>query len=659
MGQIGGICDLLIPGYPEGSDITILNTAYIGRRKNSDGKIQKDYISLLFKDNVTGQKHIHNIFEPEYTYYKLKDMYQLDHHLFFIDKDKVEPVTCKYSELLRDIAKQTGNEEFFYDNIRSGNSGENRKLHTLNNIFSSDINVEDYYRMLFAREYKNEPIQLNKAYLDIETDGIHQVGDFPEMGEVPINAVAFMDERSGTIYQFLLENDANPLIAQYKEQLQEPGMMDKIQKFITKSVGGYKKAKKYGVDNLKLQFLFFREEIELIQALFDVINQTSPDILLIWNMAFDLNYIIARIEALGYDPKSIICDPRIETQYLKYYVDERNKNEFAERGDFVNCSQFLVWLDQMIHFASRRKGRGQFASFKLDDIGHDIARVNKLDYSYITTKIEMLPYLNYLVFSWYNLMDVIVQKCIESKTADVDYIFTKCLVNNTRYEKGHRQSVYLANRFTKDFYNYGYIIGNNVNKWNEKPATKYPGAMVGDPLHNSDYAVLYINGQPTLLAANVIDYDYKSLYPSITLENNMAPNTQIGRIELPDPISYMEHPDMYASNEDPAKYSRSGEFLENMMSGNHLEFCKRWLHLGDFHEVEDDMFEYFMQNIPTGAPPSLHPRDTIYFSSEPRNAIEFMSGDYTGARNALFFYADKPGSYEELVSTIRKDAYIQ
>ena len=81
----------------------------------------------MFKDNDTGEKHVHNIFEPEYTYYKLKDAYQLDHHLFFIDKDKVDPVTCKYSDLLKDIAMTTGNEEFSMTILETEIEGENRK----------------------------------------------------------------------------------------------------------------------------------------------------------------------------------------------------------------------------------------------------------------------------------------------------------------------------------------------------------------------------------------------------------------------------------------------------------------------------------------------------------------------------------------------------
>ena len=104
-------------------------------------------------------------------------------------------------------------------------------------------------------------------------------------------------------------------------------------------------------------------------------------------------------------------------------------------------------------------------------------------------------------------MDTIVQKCIESKSDDCSYIFMKALVNNTRYNKVHRQSTYLANRFTKDFMGYGYIIGNNVNKWNEKPKEKYSGAMVHDVTHNTTYAMMQVMGRYVLIAANVIDFD--------------------------------------------------------------------------------------------------------------------------------------------------------
>ena len=80
---------------------------------------------------------------------------------------------------------------------------------------------------------------------------------------------------------------------------------------------------------------------------------------------------------------------------------------------------------------------------------------------------------------------------------------------------------------------------------------------------------------------------YKSLYPSIDLENNIAPNTQLGRIIIPDKVYKNEN----AYNNE--KYERGGEFIENLVTDNIIEFCSRWLHLANFVEFLDDMNEYY------------------------------------------------------------------
>jgi len=508
--------ELIIPGYPKGSNLTILNTAYCGRKvletEDEEGEIKKsvtkDFIAILFRDNDKGVKKVHVIYEPLYTFYLLDEDYELpDHNLFFIEKDKVVPITCKYADILKCIAEVTDNKEFYMENVANQNAAENRKLHMHPSVFMSDMNVENYYRFLFSLSYKNEPFKLKKGFLDIETDGRYAASDFPEPGEVPINAIAFCDEANNVTYQFLLDDPRNPEIEKFKKYIDTHDIVSELRQFVIDSVGGYKKAVKFGVDKMDYKLVFFKDERELIRTMFQVINRVVPDFMMIWNMAFDLNYIIARCEVLGMDPMDVICDKRVEQQFLRFYVDERNKNSYEERGDFVSVSTFTVWIDQMISFASRRKGRGRYASFKLDAIGEDVANVNKLDYSHITRHIEMLPYKDFKTFSFYNVMDVIVQKCIETVTQDCEYVFTKCLVNNTIYPKCHRQSVYLANRFAKDFYQAGYIIGNNKNLWNEKPTTKFPGAMVGDPTHNEPATMMKINGRPSMLSNNAVDFD--------------------------------------------------------------------------------------------------------------------------------------------------------
>ena len=79
------------------------------------------------------------------------------------------------------------------------------------------------------------------------------------------------------------------------------------------------------------------------------------------------------------------------------------------------------------------------------------------------------------------------------------------------------------------------------------------------------------------------------MYPSIILENNIAPNTQIGRIIIDETVYKGEN-----AYNNP-KYSRGGEFIENMVTDNHIEFCKRWFHLAGFKEILQDMQEYYQK----------------------------------------------------------------
>lgn len=660
------VMELIIPGYPKGSNLTIINTAYVGRRKNEEGKLEKDFLLILFRDNDIGAKKVHIIYEPLYTFYKLKNGYEEpDYNLFFIEKEKVNPYTCKYADILAAIAEVTDNTDFYMDNISDRNMSENRKLHLCTNIFMSDMDVENYYRFLFGLSYTNETFKIAKGFVDIETDGRYAIGDFPEPGEVPINAIAYCDEAHNVTYQFIFNDKRNPEVEKYKQDFNASPILEELHSFVINAVGGYKKAVKFGVDKMEYKIVFFDDELEMITKMFEVINRTVPDFIEFWNWDFDMNYIIARIENLGADPLDIICDSRINLKLLRFYVDERNKSKFEERNDFLSISGYSVWLDQMIQFASRRKGRSKFVSYRLDAIGEDVAGVRKLDYSHITKNINMLPYLDMKTFSFYNVMDVIVQKCIEVSTQDIEYIFTKCLVNNTVYSKGHRQSVYLTNRFSKDFYEYGYIIGNNKNRWNEKPKTKFPGAMVGDPLHNDFEKVsLKINGRPTLLVNNAVDFDYSSLYPSIILENNLAPNTQIGKIIIEDPedpnkkISLNEHQNMYSSDDEIAKYSRGGEFLENLMSGNPLEFCRRWMMLGSIYDVLEDIREYYKYNKYIGKPLEYGNKDVVYYTKDKGfDCVEFYK-DYTYDSVVSFQNTLDNTTKKDIKENIRKGAIL-
>ena len=575
----------LINGYPQNSNLTLMNVIYEFPKKNEEtGTYDDDYILIVYKDDDTGKKYHQYIYKPDFEFYKLKDEYSTDHNLFIVEKEKTDKITTRYRDLLKTIASITGNEDFYYGNIEAGNFKANQALHTLPNILFSDTNIEDHYRFRFDMEYQNSICPITKSYFDIEVDSIDMESDFPEMGECPVNAISCIIESTKTICVFLLRNQNNPLIQEFEDSINQ-NLFKELQEFIIENVGGSNKAAKYGVDDLNFEFRFFDEEIKLLYDFFRFVNINEPDFLLAWNMAFDIPYIYQRIINLGYDPAQIMCHKDFERKVVKIFLDNRNKDVFAERCDKYTVSSYTVFLDQLIQFASRRKGQSAFKSFKLDDIGDVIAEVRKLDYSHITRNIAKLPYLDYKTFVFYNIMDTIVQKCIESKTGDIDYIFGKCVVNNTRYDKGHRQTVYLTNRGAKEFYLQGFIIGNNVNRNNE--TVPYPGALVGKPRNNSNYSKLKQNGEILNIMDNMVDFDYKSLYPSIDRENNMAPNTQIGKLIIEDKIYELENP------YNMEFYYRGGRFMMDYSSGNYLEFGKRWFNLASIREFMDDCIEYF------------------------------------------------------------------
>ena len=347
----------MLKNFKEGSNISILDTIYeYPKKDNETGKYKKDFIDIIFKDNDTGKKYHQTIYEPEYEYFMLKDDINIDHNLFFASKEDCIPIRTKYNSLLKDIAERTGNLDAFYNNIREGNRIRNNRLHYIPELLNSDMNIEDYYRLQFSLNYENAPSILTKSFFDIEADTINMKGDFPELGECPVNAISYLDETSNKVTVFLLRNPDNPLIQEFEDSINDE-LFKELQEFIIDNAGGLSKAKKYNIDNLKFEFRFFdlEDEIRLIKSFFDTVNTDIPDFLLAWNMPFDIPYLYERMIKLGYDPRYIMCHKDFKEKIAKYFIDEQHKNDYEARGDRFTVSGYTVYLDLLIHFACKKQ----------------------------------------------------------------------------------------------------------------------------------------------------------------------------------------------------------------------------------------------------------------------------------------------------------------
>ena len=579
---------LELEGYPAGSDITVMNVYY--NRYDYSKKLE-DYVTIVFKDNVTKQKHIRVIKSPKYTYYLAKPEIQIDHNMHFIDMNLVDPVTCNYRDILYSIAEKTGNMDIYMDNIKNGNSRVNSLLYMHPRVFGADMDILNYIRMEFASTYTNTPNPVSIAFFDIETDIINALDfDAIEPGSCPVNAISLYNKSTNTVYSFILRNPANPQIKELEDNMKKdfPKYRQKVLDFITKNINhdtNEDKMAKYGLSNLNLQVGFFDTEEEELVTFFGILKNLNPDFAVAYNIAFDLPYLIKRLEVLGLEPVKVIGNDDFPVHFCYYYIDEMNANEPQEKKDFYAISSYVTYLDQMVIYASRRKGQAAIQSYSLDSVGGLECNVRKLDYHNITGQFAKFAYLAFETFWLYNINDTIVQACIDAQTEDITYMFNSAIEMNTAYQKIFRQTVYEYNKayeFYKD--HEGVIIGNNINKFGKKPEEKFPGAFVARPEKINDKNKADANNIKIWKYYNANDFDYKRLYPSLLQEFNMAPHTQIGKVIIKDPPY---------KDPDEVRLDPGASFCENLTSYNFIEFCHRWLNLANAEQLTQDINEYF------------------------------------------------------------------
>ena len=596
--------DQLIPSYPLGSDLVILDATYHFPNKQQVESYNgvktvytPDTMTIVYKDNTTGKKGIEVIEKPNYVFYMLKNNIPTPKYdMFFTDMKNLDEIKCKYRDVNKAIAEKldqyegtTKYTDLFKKNVRDGNYKANMEFQKSRRVFGSDIPINDFYRMRFAEQYKNTETPVSRAYLDIEVDVKLSPTDFPTNGNCPINAISYFEHDTKRLFTFLLnQKDVNPKSNEFCTTVDNREFNEEFKGFLNETLGS-EKVKDFKLENIQTKVLVYDDELTLLKDLFGYINYTKPDFLMVWNMSFDIPFIINRILALGGNPKEIMCIHDISPLYENCnYIVDSDHEDFSTKGDYADITSYTVYLDQLIQFASRRRGGAQYRSYSLDYIGNEMAGVQKLHYENIAANVMELPYNDYRTFVKYNMMDVLVQYCIEFKADDILYVFDKALLNCTEYKKVHRQTIYLSNRATIMFKNFGnYVLGNNLNKFKPKPTVKYEGAYVADPCKFGDKYKDKVNGVPIMRASNAIDFDFTRLYPSITQEYNMAPNTEIGYIKIPNKIYEAEN----ATHNE--KYTRSGQFIEDMTSECDIEFAHRWFNLASFKEAYADIIEYF------------------------------------------------------------------
>lgn len=539
------------------------------------GYIDKKYtdeLAIVYRNEETKEKEIKIIREPEFEFRLAKDNILIEQeHLNYIPLEDTEIVQLKYKDLFLQIAREIDSynedenkteEKLYFNNIKQRKNYENNNFHHFNRIFGTDINIEDYYKGKWLRQYNPSNKTITKSFTDIEVDSI-EIDGFPNEEEAlcPVNAITFLYSPKKLVVTLLLRNPNNPLIEELEEEKKE---------FI-------KELKKELGEEYTYKLLFYDDEYTLLADYFTLNNKYKPDFDLIWNMPFDIQTIINRMARLkpSEDHLQHICPEEFPEHMKKAVFHKDKKHQKAEdKNDWFECTSYTMWIDALALYASIRKGMGVKDSYALNDIAKEELHDEKLNYEE-DGNIKTLPYNNYKKFVMYNIKDVILLDKLEELNDDIGMLFSLADATKTRINKVMRKTISIKNMAYWFYQDQGYAMGNNPNmKYNgwgdeeedDEDIEKFAGAIVADPLLNG-YNGIDINGAFSKFVYEfAIDFDYSALYPSNIRAFNIDATTQYGRLT-------------FEGNPPTKEYDMGGDFMDNLECQDPINVGKKWLNL--------------------------------------------------------------------------------
>ena len=491
--------DNILPGIPEGSNITCLDVIYYDQKMRKrylpewDNRKRTDAMFIVYKDG-NSHKKVSVIANPEMDIYFIKPEYRTGFRTIreYFEMDKCYTRRCTpstvVSTILEEIEKSDDpiSQKFLeiHNSIRqaikAGGDREHMKLiySGLKNVLKwpftlmSDNKIDAYYRTMLVYRYNqvwNHTI--DKSFLDIESDIYGMTTSETEANLDPTNActIIFKFDPNGPrknlrpqVYTFLWRN--------YDRYPQQDYFEKHLDKFIKQCHETYDHQQVIQSGEEKIidctadyHIILFDDEAEMLVKIFETINLIKPDTCEVWNIAYDIPKLYNRLKAHEIDPIPVMCDPQWDDRYLFVDLDiDRRPLDYAERKTSIRMASTTLYIDQMQTYAGIRKGRKAFGSASLDNIASIELGVGKLKFKPGVNVVNAAR-KDYWNFVLYNIRDVWCQYLIDEVTAD-----TMAVIYDMNQTGCELKSLFKQVTYQRQIYNYqrmvrGFVSGNNPN----------------------------------------------------------------------------------------------------------------------------------------------------------------------------------------------------
>ena len=466
---------------PEGSPVTIFSVQlYQAWKHKNAGK--DDVLFIVYKD-ANDVKRVRAIKNPPMEIYfakpEIRSGFMTPREYLEIDKTYSKTVRARdvlrtiYGEMQDCTDRQSMVMKNVYDQAyATGNRQSAKEIFKWPYTLMSDMSVEDYYRVMLGYHYNTMRNHIiDKAYLDIEADIFGLTSSEQAANLDKVNACTLIFNFDSNRKEQIKPQVFTFLLRDHKRYPQQPYFEEHLDDFLKQCHEEFdhqtviKDDKERVIDFVAdYHIKFYDNERDLLVAIFETINQYRPDTVSVWNIAYDVPKMAARLENNGLNYVDVMCDPSFPKEYrfVEMNVDNRAAIDIADRKTYMRMASTTLWIDQMQSYAGIRKGRKAYGSNKLDNISKIELGMGKRTFAkgIDVTNAAMKDYWNFVL---YNITDVMRQVLIDIVTNDCmsmvyDSNQSNCTIENifkqTRYQKQIYYTWYLRK---------GFVPGNNPN----------------------------------------------------------------------------------------------------------------------------------------------------------------------------------------------------
>lgn len=467
---------------PEGSPVTIFSVQYYQQWKHKNtGK--DDVLFITYKD-ANDEKKIRAIKHPSMEIFfanqDIRDQFHTPREYLPMEDvySKRVPATRVLSAVWDELSRASDPQSKVLQSIYlqskdCGNRQAMKEIFKWPYTLMSDMSVEEYYRIMLGCHYNTMRNHIiDKAYLDIEADtlGLTSSEQAANLDRVNACTVIFNFDPNRKVkikpqvYTFLLRDHRR-----YPQQKYFEEHLDEFVKQCHETIDHTTVTK--GEKSMVIDFVadyhieLFDDEGKLLNRIFQIINKYRPDTCSVWNIAYDIPKIAARMEMNGINYVDAMCDPTFPQEYrfVEMNIDTRPGIEIADKKTYIRMASTTSFIDQMQSYGGIRKGQKQFGSSALDNISNIELGLGKLKFTKPGVSVLNAAVESYWEFVLYNIIDVVRQVMIDIVTNDCMAMVYDMNQSNTSLENLTKQTRYQKQIYYTNYLRKGFVPGNNPN----------------------------------------------------------------------------------------------------------------------------------------------------------------------------------------------------